>query len=381
MIPNTVNRPTWAEINLDNLAFNYQSSREFIGGQTSVLAVVKADAYGHGAVRCARRLEREGVDWFGVALVEEGLELRSAGIKKPILLFGGHWPGQESRIFEADLTPAIFRIESAEALDSAAAARGITAKFHLKVDTGMGRVGVPFREVSEFAQQLRQFRHLSLEGVMTHFASADDLADDFTAKQIAEFNAAVAIIRSKGFDPKFLDMANSPGAVAYPESRGNLVRLGGILYGLGADVLPRGIQQPVLRPVMSLHSRIAALKSVPPGTPLGYGRTFITRRDSVIATLPIGYHDGYRRSLSNKARVIVNGTICPVVGRVSMDWTLLDISKAGNVNVMDEVVLIGEIGSSSVKAEDLARILGTISYEVTCGINERVPRIFVEDNS
>ena len=373
----TASRPTWAEINLENLAFNYHSSREFIGSRTRVMAVVKADAYGHGAAPCANRLQSEGVDWFGVALLEEGLELRNAGITKPILLLGGFWPGQENVLLESSLTPAIFRIESAEALDSAAAARGITANFHLKIDTGMGRVGVLSRDISDFAEKLKQFRNLSLEGVMTHFASADDLNDDFTERQIEEFQTAVSVLRSKGFAPKIIDMANSPGAIARPASRGNLVRLGGILYGLGGDVLPAGIEQPVLKPVMSLHSRIAALKKVPSGTPLGYGRTFTTRNESIIATVPIGYHDGYPRSLSNAAKVIINGTLCPVVGRISMDWTLADVTNAAKVSVMDEVLLIGESGSHSILAEDLAGIIGTISYEITCGIGSRVPRVFI----
>jgi len=372
----TSQRPTWAEIDLDNLAFNFHSAKEFIGG-TKYMAVVKADAYGHGAVECARRLEAEGVDWFGVALPEEGVELRRAGIRKLILCLGGFWDNQETLVLNHNLTPVVFEIEKAAALNAAAESRGTDVSVHVKVDTGMGRVGVRFDKIVEFADAMKALHHLRVEGVMTHFAAADDLSqNEFTNLQIERFHTAVEIFRAKGFTPSYLDLANSPGAVAHPSSRSNLVRLGGILYGLGGDILPAGIDKPQLKPVMSLHTKIAHLKTVPAGETIGYGRTFRTRSDSLIATVPIGYQDGYSRTLSNKSRAIVRSTFVPVAGRVSMDWTTFDVTCVDGVAVGEEVTLIGQQGESRVRAEDLARESETISYEITCGINRRVPRVY-----
>jgi len=341
------------------------------------MAVVKADAYGHGAVECAKRLEAEDVDWFGVALPEEGVELRHAGIRKLILCLGGFWAGQETVVLNYNLTPVIFQIEKARVLNEAAKCRGTAVAIHVKVDTGMGRVGVRCDEVVSFADALKELDHLRLEGLMTHFAAADDLSQTaFTELQIERFNTAVAIFRAKGFAPAYLDLANSPGAVAHPASRGNLVRLGGVLYGLGGDVLPAGIAKPSLKPVMSIRTRIAHLKSVPAGETIGYGRTFTTAADSVIATVPIGYQDGYSRTLSNTGRAIVRGRYVPVIGRVSMDWTTLDVTDVDGVRPDDEVVLIGSQDGVEVNAEELAGLTNTISYEITCGINRRVPRVY-----
>jgi alanine racemase len=373
----TSQRPTWAEINLDNLAFNFHSAKSFIGPDTKFMAVVKADAYGHGAIECAKRLEAEGVDWFGVALPEEGVELRKAGIRKLILCLGGFWDGQETVALSYGLTPEIYQTEKAAVLNSAAARRGTDVSIHVKIDTGMGRVGVRFDQVSDFADQLKAMSHLRLEGVMTHFAAADDLAQtDFTNLQIERFNTAVATFREKGFTPAYLDLANSPGAVAHPSSRSNLVRLGGILYGLGGDVLPGGIDKPELKPVMSLRTRIAHLKTVPAGETIGYGRTFTTDTESRIATIPIGYQDGYSRTLSNNGQAIIRGSYAPVVGRVSMDWTTLDVTGVEGSQLGDEVILIGTDNGLQIRAEDLARATNTISYEITCGINRRVPRLY-----
>lgn len=371
----TLHRPTWAEIDLENLSFNLDSVRKFIGSDIACMAVVKANGYGHGAVECAKRLEVDGVDWFGVALPEEGVELRNAGIRKPILCLGSFWHGQEELLFEHDLTPVVYRIEQAEWLNAAAKRKGLTANIHIKVDTGMGRIGVRFEEIKAFAEQIKSFTSLNVEGIMTHFAAADDLSEnEFTGEQIRKLNESVDIFRERGFQPTYVDMANSPGAIAHPESRGNMVRLGGVLYGLGGDVLPKDIEKPVLKPVLSLVTHIAHLKRVPPGSSLGYGRTFVTERDSLIATVPIGYQDGIPRVLSNRGRAIINGAFAPIVGRISMDWTIIDVTDVPGVRVDDRVVLIGEHNGLSITAEDLAAAIGTISYEITCGIDRRVPR-------
>jgi alanine racemase len=375
----TLHRPTWAEINLGNLSFNLESVRKFIGQDIACMAVVKADAYGHGAIECAKRLEADGVDWFGVALPEEGVELRTAGITRPILCLGGFWHGQENLLLEHDLTPIIYRLESAKWLNEAAEQKGQKANIHVKVDTGMGRMGVRFDEIGEFVEQIKTLSNLYVEGVMTHFAAADNLAEnDFTAEQTSKLNKSVEIFRDNGFKPRYVDMANSPGAIAHPDSRGNMVRLGGVLYGLGGDVLPKNIEIPELKPVLSLFTQIAHIKKVPTGNSLGYGRTFTTKRDSLIATIPIGYHDGYPRALSNRGRVLINGMFAPVVGRVSMDCTIVDVTDILDAKVDDRVVLIGEQNGLSIKAEDLADETGTISYEITCGIDRRVARHYID---
>ena len=374
----TSRRPTWAEINLDHLAFNFHSAKAFIGEDTKYMAVVKADAYGHGSVECAKRLEAEGVDWFGVALPEEGVELRQAGIRKLILCLGGFWSDQESIVLNYNLTPVVFQIERAKLLNDAAERRGTDVAIHVKVDTGLGRVGVRYDMVNEFANSLRQLEHLRLEGVMTHLASADDLSqNEFTELQTSRFNDAVETFRSAGFSPAYLDLANSPGAVAHPDSRGNMVRLGGILYGLGGDVLPKNSPKPELKPVLSLKTNIADLKWIKAGESVGYGRTFVAQRDSRIATIPIGYQDGLSRPLSNIGRAIVRGTSVPMAGRISMDWTVLDVTELTDVAIGDEVVLIGRQGEHEILAEDLASATETISYEITCGINRRVPRVYL----
>ncbi|MEZ5307601.1 MAG: alanine racemase [Pyrinomonadaceae bacterium] len=373
----SVKRPTRAEINLDNLEFNFNSVKEFTGGGL-VMAVVKADAYGHGAVECARRLESAGVDWFAVALTEEGVELRESGIRKRILCLGGFWEGQERELLNHSITPVIFDLDSARRFDNAASEGRMVAAVHVKIDTGMGRVGVPFRQAREFAASLRSLQNLRVEGLMTHFAAAENPSEnDFTSLQIQRFHDSVFEFRNAGHNPQILDLANSPGAVAHPESRSNLIRLGGVLYGLGQDVLPQNIENPELKPVMSLHSQIEFIKNVAPGETLGYGRTFTVERDSVIATLPIGYRDGYRRGLSNQGKVLVGGKVAPVVGRVSMDWTLIDVTDISNVEVGDDVVLFGGDGDNEITAADLAQICDTISYEITCGISPRVPRKYV----
>jgi alanine racemase len=372
----TPKRPTATYIDLDALAFNFHSSKQFIGEDLAYMAVVKADAYGHGAVECAIRLEREGVDWFGVAIPEEGVELRDAGITRPILCLGSFWPGQERMIIDNSLTPVIFSLDTARLLSEAAGDSRVG--IHVKVDTGMGRLGVRWPEAREFASRLKEFQNLDIVGLMSHFASADDPEQDaFTARQVERFDEAVKIFEDEGHSLEIVDIANSPGSIRCNDSRHGMVRLGGALFGLLDDILPGRAERPELRPVMSLRSRIAHVKQVPAGGGLGYGQTFHTERDSQIALVPIGYADGYPRSMSNSGRTVVRGAFAPVVGRVSMDWTLIDVTDIANAAVGDEVFLIGGEGDANVKAADLAAAVGTLGYEITCGISPRVPRVYL----
>jgi len=373
-------RPTWARINLDALAHNLHVIRERAGAQVRVMAAVKANAYGHGAVECARRLESEGADWFGVALPEEGIELRRAGITRPILCLGGFWKGQETACLEQRLTPVVYRLDMIESLDRAARDAKAIADIHINIDTGMGRLGVRADQISEFAQSAKRFSNIRIGGLMTHLAAADDETKaDFTNNQLLSFQNAVRVFREHGFAPEFIHAANSAATFGHARDGENLVRPGGTLYGFTGDVLPANVERPPLRPVMSLHSRIMLLKKVPRGEHLGYGCTFETKRDSLIATLPIGYDDGYRRGLSNRGRVIVRGEFAPVVGRVSMDLTLVDVTEVAGVSLNDEVILLGEAGKLSISAEEIGAMIGTISYEITCGISARVPRIYTSN--
>jgi alanine racemase len=374
-------RPTWAEIDLNNLAGNFKQVKQLVSPAARVMAVVKANAYGHGAVECARRLAREGADWFGVALPEEAIELRASGIAQPILCLGGYWPGQAAACVQHKLTPVVYRLDMLEALNRTAANAGVIADVHVKIDTGMGRLGIRYDELSEFVTALDQFRNVRIDGIMTHLAAADDAAcQPLTRDQIERFDDAVLVFRDHGYRPTYLHLANSAGTYGHRESWANMVRPGGVLYGLWRDVLPVSTSRPQLLPVMSLHSRIILLKWVPSGETIGYGCTFEVSRRSLIATLPVGYHDGYMRGLSNRGHVIVRGVYAPVVGRISMDLTLIDVTDVPGVEIDDQVTLLGsnrENPGLKIAAEDLARIAGTLSYEVTCGISERVPRVYI----
>lgn len=369
-------RPTWAEVDLEALASNFRHVRERVSHGVRVMAVVKADAYGHGARVCARRLAAEGADWFAVAMPEEAIELRRAQVEQPVLCLGGFWPGQEQACINEKLTPVVYRLDMIEALDTAARDAGLIADVHLKIDTGMGRLGVRYDQVCEFADALRAFKNIRVDGVMTHFAAADnpDL-NSFTERQGKRFRQAVAILRERGHKPTFEDMANSAGTFAHPQSWGNMVRPGGVLYGLWRDILPPAPCSPHLKAVMSLYTRIILLKRIQPGETLGYGCTFKASRETLVATLPVGYHDGYIRALGNTGRVIVRGVYAPVVGRVSMDLTMIDVTDVPGVALNDRVTLMGEDGTLSITAEEIAQLTGTLSYEVTCGISARVPRI------
>lgn len=378
----TGHRPTWAEINLDNLAANFKSIKNRVANDTRVMAVVKANAYGHGAIPCAKRLSSEGADWFGVAAPEEGIDLRSAGITEPILCLGGFWDGQAAACIQHQLTPVVYRCDMVQSFNQAAKDAGVIADVQVKVDTGMGRLGVRFDQLNDFLTSIAQLKHVRIDGVLTHFAAADDAScEPLTHDQIRRFHEAVSMFHQHGYKPTNLHMANSAGIYGEKQSWGNMVRPGGVLYGLWRDVLPLAVGDPELKPVMSVHSRVSLLKWVPAGETIGYGCTFEASRRSLIATAPIGYHDGYLRGLSNRAHVIVRHAYAPVVGRVSMDLTLIDVTGIEGIQINDKVTLLGIDETDSdlnVTAEDLARIAGTLSYEVTCGISSRVPRVYVD---
>jgi alanine racemase len=373
-----IGRPTWAKIDLNALAANFHIVKNRIDPDVSVMAVVKANAYGHGAVECARRLEHEGAHWFGVALPEEGIELRKSGVTKPILCLAGFWDGQAAACIQHKLVPVVYRLDMIDALDRAAGERGVVADVHVKIDTGMGRLGVRFDEVSEFATALKRFQNIRVDGLLTHFAAADEPScGPLTKDQIERFEIVLSAFREHGYEPTFQHLANSAGIFAQPAAWGNMVRPGGVLYGLWRDILAPADRAENFQPVMSLYSRITLLKWVPQGETVGYGCTFEASSKTLVATIPIGYDDGYMRALSNRGHAIIRGVYATVIGRISMDLTLIDVTNVAGVQLDDEVMLIGHDAGLSITAEDLARTAGTLSYEVTCGIGERVPRIHI----
>ena len=392
-------RPTWAEIDLNALAANFHLVRQRVRPEIKIMAVVKSDAYGHGAVECARRLSQEGASWFGVATPEEGVELRQAGIATPILSLGGFWEGQEALCIERRITPVVYRLDLVAALDHAARDAGVVPDVHVKIDTGMGRLGVRFDQLREFAEALKGFRNIRVDGLMTHLAAADDPScEPLTVRQIQRFKDAVQLFRELGFDPTYRHLANSAAIFDHPSVGGNMIRPGGVLYGLWRDILtpapkhssrsesrvpadqPQSESQAAnLKPVMSLRTRIMLLKWVPAGETIGYGCTYEASRPTLVATVPIGYHDGYLRGLSNRGRAILDGAYTSVVGRISMDVTLIDVTNVAGVALNDVVTLLGNDPNNPdllITAEDIARTVGTLSYEVTCGISHRVPRLY-----
>jgi len=317
-------------------------------------------------------LVEQGVEWFGVALVEEGVELRQAGVTQPILVLGGVWPEQLDSLLRFELTPAIFSLETARQLDARAAELGRTCRYHLKVDTGMGRLGFLPDALPAVLDELRQLPRLSMQGVFSHFALADEPGHAFNHEQIERFRAALARVREAGFAPECIHASNSAAHFTLELPECTLIRPGIALYGALPSEHFRG--QLDLQPVMSFRSHIAQVKPMPAGSGISYSHRHVTGNDAVIAAIPVGYADGYNRLLTNRGRVLVRGRFAPVVGTVCMDWIMVDVSDVPGVTVGDEVTLLGRDNGHILWAEEWAEKVGTISYEVFCGISKRVPR-------
>ncbi|HTF99319.1 MAG TPA: alanine racemase [Nitrospirota bacterium] len=366
-------RPTAARIDLGALEQNFTRVKRSVGNR-KILAVVKAGAYGHGAVAVSRCLLSQGADMLGVALVEEGEELRSAGIEAPILVMGPLFPEQAVRAADLQLTPVVFSMPFAQALDRAAARRNSRLAVHVKIDTGMGRIGIPPEDAVAFISSLHTLPHIEVQGLMTHFADADLRDKAYATSQMERFCAVIKRLEERGVSIPLRHAANSAAVLDFNQALFTMVRPGLMLYGY--DPVENVVAREGLQPVLSLVTRIAFLKRVPPGVPISYGRTFVTQRDSVIATLPIGYADGFSRKLSNKGEVLVRGQRVPVVGRVCMDMCMIDVTEVRGVSEGDEAVLIGRQGDERITADEIAAKTDTISYEVLCGIGSRVPRIY-----
>lgn len=366
-------RPTWCEIDLEALRHNLSEVRR-IAGRAGILAVVKADAYGHGVKGVVPTLVDAGVQLFGVALVEEGLELRQMGVRQPIVVMGGSPPGAEETVLEYNLQTVVSDLAAAERLSAAARRRKTKAAYHLKVDTGMGRLGVHLDRLEGFLNGVRRLDALEMVGLMSHLAVADEPERPFTVQQKQRFCSVAEQVSASGFSPRYLHLANSAGIFSLDLSADTLVRPGIVLYGgLTGPFFDQTVHQ---KPVMHLVSRIALLKDLAVGEGVSYGHRFIAKRPTRIAAIPIGYADGYNRLLSNRGEVLIRGRRVPVAGTVCMDWTLLDVTDLPEAALDDRVVLLGCDGDDCISAEEWANKIDTITYEVFCGIGKRVPRIF-----
>jgi alanine racemase len=362
-------RPTWADIDLRAFDRNVESIRARLPNRAQLIAVLKANAYGHGAVELARRCDALRVAMIATSLLEESLELRRAGITRPLLVLG---PVKETQIRDAlahDITLGVPGPEELESLAKVAQERDV--RVHLKLDSGMGRMGVIESELPRVAEILRAAPRLRIEAIYTHLANAGDVDDPFTEQQIARFRTLLATLRDARIDAPVHHVANSAATMRGLVAPGEFVRVGLALYGAA----PLDRDSARLAPLLRWRTEIARLKELPPGYAIGYGTTFHTRRASRIATLPVGYADGYNRLLSNRGEVLVRGQRAPVVGRVSMDLVTIDVTDIHDAALGDEVVLLGPQGSDEIAVEELAAKLDTISYEVFCNISARVPRI------
>jgi len=361
-------RPTHAEVDLDALRSNYSNLSGFLGKDVGVLAAVKGDAYGHGAVAVSRALQAEGCENFGVALVEEGKTLREAGIRGRILCLGGVHKGPEEAVAN-DLTPVVFDIAAAKQLDAIGRTRGKPVSVHLKVDTGMGRLGVLLSDWPAFLDRLANCSFLDVEGILTHFSDADEVEDHFTVEQHRRFLDAISSAQERAFQPPILHVANSAAALRFPAMRHQMVRMGLAIYG----VKPFEDCPVALKPVMRVRTEVLTVKNIPANYGLSYGRRWKSSRPSRIATLPVGYADGYFRSLSDNAEVLIAGHRCPVRGSVCMDMMMVDVTDCPErVKEGDEAVLLG----GEISASELAIRAGTIPYEILTGLSGRVPRRF-----
>jgi alanine racemase len=377
-------RPTWVELSLSKLRRNCERVRALASSRSPrrVMAVVKADAYGHGAVPVAKCLAGCGVEWFGVATVEEALELRAAGIMQPILLLGGLYMSDPAHLVEYRLTPSVSSTARLDTYAQCARRYGQPIEFHLKVDTGIGRLGLPPDRLASFVRHYRELEGLRLTGFFTHLASAEDLVATQTQDQEARFRKALDELRSAGIAPEWVHVSNSAALLAGLDFPENLVRVGALLFGYCLPLItPPGreaSQAEAFEPVLTFKSRVVYLKDVPSGTPLGYGGAFHTRRPSRIATVPVGYADGLSRALSNRGCAIVRDRYARIVGNISMDLTLLDVTDIPGVDVGDEILLLGRSEHCSISALEIAQLLETVPYEVLCSIGKRVPRLYVE---
>lgn len=375
---------TWAQVDLGALRHNYEEIRKRVRPEAKIMAVVKADCYGHGVEYCAKTLDRCGAEWFAVSNIEEARQLRSCGITKPVLILGYTPPECAVQLAGEGISQAVFSEEYAEKLSRVAEEAGVTVNIHLKVDTGMGRLGLLYynggqdMEAVHAAVRICGMKGLQAEGVFTHFASADESGgEDFTRLQFRRFTEIADKLAQAGINGLIRHCCNSAGSFRFPEMNLDMVRPGIILYGLDPSDEMKGYLN--LRPVMSLKSVISHLKEIGPGMTVSYGRTFTAAEPMRVATVPIGYADGYNRLLSGRAEMLINGRRVKVIGRVCMDQLMLNVTGIPDISAGREVTVFGTEGEETVSVDELAALCGTINYETVCLIGKRVPRIYFEN--
>ena len=390
-----VRRPVWAEVSLGALAYNLEAIRKYVNPPQEkrktprkILSIVKGNGYGHGGPEVAKALEKAGSDWFGVTCTDEGIAVRRAGVRKPILILTSFVPGEESRLVEHDLTAVIHRCDQLALLDRAAARRGGKKRvpFHLKIDTGMNRLGIASGDVECFARQLGKCKNIQLTGIFSHFASSGVFTESFVGQQTGEqeerFYAALERLRAVGIDPGIVHLANSAAIVARPETWADMVRPGAILYGYhpGYDPIEKRDEAEArlpLKPVMSLRSRIISVRNVAAGDGVGYDATFVAKRPTRIGVLAAGYGDGIHRSLGNRGNVLLHRKLAPIVGIISMDVTMIDITDIEGAEVGDVATIHGTDGIQVLPANRVARSIGTVTSDLLCAVSQRVPRLYI----
>lgn len=369
-------RPTYLEINLGALKKNLEKIRS-IAKYAQVIAIVKANAYGLGAVPIAKVLEASCVDAFGVACASEGLQLREAGIKKPILILGGIYRGEIKDSLANDLTPVVGGFDQLKQLVIELKRLGRSANVHIKVDTGMGRLGFQINELVKLFDELEKSRgYIKVRGLMSHLACADQPENPYTEYQTKKFREVISLFEKAGYKKVIKHLANSAGIMFWQQTIFDAVRPGIFLYGARPDPYIKTGPKPL--PVARFYTKIALIKTVPVGTAVSYGSTFVTKRKTRLGVCPVGYADGYLRGLSNRAEVLVNGKRTHVIGNICMDMTMVDLTDITDAKVGDEVILCGKQGNEEISVEELAKWLGTIPYEILCHIGARVPRIYVD---
>src|SRR3974390_2527134 len=389
-----VGRPVWAEISLPALRGNLQAIRDYVNPESEkrktprkVLSIVKGNAYGHGSPEVAKALEGFGSDWFGVASAGEGIELRNGGVRKPILVLGGFWPGEEENLIAHNLTPAIHRCEHLALFDkAAAAARKKNVPIHLKIDTGMNRLGISPPDIDSFAAQLARCKRLELNGTFTHLASSEVFTDTPTGRetgqQLEKYFSSIDRLRALGIDPGIQHIANSAAIASRPEAWADMVRPGAVLYGYHPGFDPIDLRTKyeaalALRPVMSLRARLLNVRSVPEGAGVGYNASWVAKRPSLVAVLAAGYGDGIHRSLGNRGCVFLRGYKTPIIGIVSMDVSMLDVTDIPDAAIGDIATVYGTDGDNVYPANVVARSIGTVTSDLISGVSQRVPRFYL----
>lgn len=365
-----------ADVNLDAITNNIKNIRKLVGDSTKIMAIIKADAYGHGALPVAKALDNLGVDAFGIAIIEEGIELRKAGIKKPVLILGYTPKEQYDQLIQYDISQTIFQLSSAQELSEAALKQNKKAKIHIKVDTGMSRIG--FFDTEESTQDIKKIallKGISIEGIFSHFASADETDKNSANNQLQRFLKFTERLEQEGVKIPIRHIANSAGIIDMPEAKLDMVRSGIATYGLyPSDFVDQ--DRLKLEPALEIKTHVSYVKELGPGIGISYGSTFVTTKNIKVATIPVGYGDGYPRQLSSRGRVLIHGKSAPILGRICMDQFMVDVTDIDNVNQGDKVTLIGKDGNEHISIEEVADMAYSFNYEFACNVGKRIPRVY-----